>query len=291
METYWNPQQLVYQYIHAYFNIFQQNCIPLKSVKLSFQKNHQSKSAMQKIERKNDVPQQEKQQSIRALYQKYAQQDVYIFGNGPSLFKVKLEDFKDKICFGINYSFEVMPYMDYILVHEVETYNSIKNVLPNNKLLLPETLVRHHFGDGRVEKGPHRIATTNKEAWIYPIQNPYQKNINAKNVCLNKEATIFTWSTTTHSAIHLAAYMGAKNIFLIGVDYKLFPNGKVHFDSKYSSIYGQQKWNANKKHRQGDEWLKKALAEKGGSVRKFKCLLSKPFFYKYDCKKKTCHQM
>ncbi len=203
---------------------------------------------------------------IRELFRRYQGEDIYIFGSGPSLFQADPEEFRDKVCLGINYSFEVMPHMDYILVHEIETYESLVGVVDNSKFLLPEYLFRHTFADGRKPAGPPTIRTRNPQAYIYPIQDPSKKRLEEKALSLDVEARIFTWSTTTHSAIHLAAYMGAKRIFLIGVDYRLYPDGRVHFDARNSAMYGTQRWNVNPKHRQGDLWLAEQLNLKGISL-------------------------
>jgi 2-polyprenyl-3-methyl-5-hydroxy-6-metoxy-1,4-benzoquinol methylase len=276
METYWDPRKLVFQYIHAYFNIIHQDYYAPKNITPLTTQNGSNHSHNGPINGKIKVGARKPKatlcqnhppytasvrrgRSIEELWRKFEGENIYIFGGGPSLLKVNPEDFRDKICFGINYSFEKMPYMDYILVHEIETYESIRQVIDNKKFLLPETLVRHYYADKRNKDSPHRIPTENPEAYIYPIQNPYEKNISAKDIRLTKNANIFTWSCTTHSAIHLAAYMGAKNIFLIGVDYKLFADGKVHFDTNHNLIYGEQNWNVNQKHKFGDEWIAKEL--------------------------------
>lgn len=207
--------------------------------------------------------------SIKELYQRYQGEDIYLFGTGPSLFKVDPAAYEDKICFGINYSFEVMPHMDHIFVHVVETYDAICRVVDNKKLVLPETLVHQWYKEPRKNKRPSRIPTHNTEALIYRIQDPREKNLNKKRISLAEDTDFFTWSCTTHSAIHIAAYAGAKNIYLIGMDYKLFPDGKVHFESKHSKIYGQQNWHALKKHQAGDEWITKKLEILGVNVLHF----------------------
>lgn len=258
MEQYWDPRKLVYRYLTAYFDVFLHNKI---------QENKEPESIVPTPVTSPSIPvvkssPPSKKYNITELHQQYADKVIYLFGGGPSLFEVNPKDFKDKICFGINYAFEVMPYIDYHFVHVIETYEAIRKVVDNRKLILPETLVRQWYRERGRNRRPHRIKTENEQAYIYPIQNPYERRIHKKHLSLDKEAAFFTWSTTTHSAIHAAAYMGATTIYLIGVDYCLYPNGKVHFESKHSPIYGQQNWDTNQKHRQGDEWLASKLQEK-----------------------------
>lgn len=278
MEEYWDPSKLVFHYIHSYFNLMGQNddlkngsrYLPLhddqeKSSETEFKAfiSNNTLSMPKGTVINGDENKTDKkinpEKSLSQLYKKYEGKDIYIFGTGPSLFRVNPDDFKDKICFGINYSFEVMPHMDYIFVHVIETHETIRRVVDNTKLILPNTLVRQHYRDPAKNILPHRIKTENPEAFIYKIQDPTEKYIDNKHIDFDIDARIFTWSTTTHSAIHIAAYMGAKNIFLVGVDYKLYPDHKVHFKSQYDKNYWKQDWNANNKHREGDIWLANAL--------------------------------
>ena len=284
MEEYWDPRKLVFKYVDAYFNVLLNNKVfsgrnqkPLNGMDLktgatptNMQKPFISTTKSQSLnvdtqspknQALNNSPQPGR--SIKELYKKYEGQDIYIFGTGPSLFDINPEDYKDKICFGVNYSFEVILDMDYIFVHVIETYNIIKKVVDNKKLLLPETLVRQHYTDPAKNMLPNRLRTDNELAYIYPVQDPSEKTLDKKTLKLDPGSSIFTWSTTTHSAIHIAAYMGAKNIYLIGVDYKTFKNGRVHFDSKYDPKYARQDWNALKKHKLGDLWLEKELKNIG----------------------------
>ncbi|HEY3386983.1 MAG TPA: hypothetical protein VGK46_10755 [Saprospiraceae bacterium] len=291
METNWDPRKLIFRYIHAYFNIVFHNKIENRKPTLhltgkqSKPQNVNGKTTMTKVNGTTLVPKIIKpgtskaygnpippEQSIVNLHQQFCGRDIYIFGTGPSLMKQNAENFRDKICLGINFAFEVLPVMTYVMVHDVETYEIIRKIIDNRKLILSETLVNQSStlpGHGHL---PHRIPVQNDQAWIYPIQDPYEKNINNKKLDLQKEASIYTWSTTTHSAIHLAAYMGAKNIYLIGVDYMPYPNGKMHFDTRHSTTYALQKWNKNLKHSQGDEWLQKKLAENGINLKNMSLL-------------------
>lgn len=289
MEENWDPRRLVSNYTQAYFNLLARNTVlPAKlgeiqngritPITVPGKKKRELRASRPQPESiiKRKIVMRTKPKAFRGsgnqgkpiseLYQKYKDQDIYIFGTGPSLLKIDPEDYKDKICFGINFSFEKMPYMDHILVHVVETYEAMKEVVDNQKLLLPETLVHQWYRQRNKIRKPARIPVFNEEAYVYSIQDPYERRIHRKEVSLEEDAEIFTWTTATHSAIHLAAYLGAKNIYLIGVDYELFPNGRVHFDSRYSAIYGAQDWNALAKHREGDHWLNRELSKAGVQV-------------------------
>ena len=212
-----------------------------------------------------EVPAAAVGRSITKLYRKYEDKDIYIFGCGPSLFQIDPERFRDEVCFGINFAFEAMPHIDWHFAHVIETYEAMKKVVDPAKMILPETLVRQ-WNRGQQPILPNRIAPDSPKSYIYPIQDPYSKLLTSKSTAIEKDTSIFTWSCTTHSAIHLAAYMGAKNIYLVGVDYKPFPGGHTHFESKHLPSYGEQSWNAMSKHRKGDHWLANELKKQGVNV-------------------------
>ncbi len=259
MEKHWDPRKLVGQYLDAYYQLAIHGAMT-SPAGLSPADEEEPPPAAAPPSPPARPP---RGRSIQDLYRRHAGEDIYIFGAGPSLLDVDPAPFKDKICFGVNFSFEVMPYMDYIFVHVIEVYEAIKDVVDNQKLVLPETLVRQWRRDRTKVKSPSRVMVDHPDAYVYPIQDPGERrDFSRKELGLEPDSRIFTWSTTTHSAIHLAAYMGAKNIYLIGVDYRLFPDGRVHFDSRYYPYYGRQTWHALKKHRQGDEWLAQELARR-----------------------------
>ena len=120
------------------------------------------------------------------------------------------------------------------------------------------------YRDPRKRNETGRKPASCPDALVYPIQDPSQRHLSHKHVSLDIGARLFTWSTTTHSAIHAAAYMGASRIYLIGMDYRPFASGSVHFDSRYFADYSRQDWNALRKHQQGDEWLAHQLKRAHG---------------------------
>lgn len=287
MELHWDPRKLVQRYLKVYFDLMlfnqiqsaEESEVPLHAspVKLSAPKGAPPPLRNKPLVQTKTAPVAEhkhafaapqsngnlRSQSIQALYQKYQGQTIYVFGTGPSLFQADPAFFEDKICFGINFAFEIMPHIDYHFAHVIECYELMRTLVDNKKLVLPETLVRQWHREPAKRLGPNRMPVENPEAFIYPIQDPRLNNLSMKHLSLKQNASIFTWSTTTHSAIHLAAYMGAKKIRLIGVDYQTYPNGKVHFNSKLSPEYSNQDWNANRKHQQGDRWLTGQLYARG----------------------------
>ena len=268
MEQHWDPKRLCKIFIDCYENVMDSGSVYTPTLK--FQKTNvlpksAGKTVVQNVNRIAS-PMNSVQKQVGTLYQKYFGRDIFIFGTGPSLFKINPDKFKDKICLGVNFAFEIMPHIDYTLIHVKEVFEAIKDHIPATQLILPETLVSQWGNSGKRRSFPNRVNTPNIPAYIYPIQNPNIKSLDQKRISLGKTAPIFTWSTTLHSATHIAAYLGARRIFLIGVDYQPYPNGNVHFDSKFYPYYGKQKWQTFKKHKGGDIWIEKKLEELGVSV-------------------------
>ena len=98
-----------------------------------------------------------------------------------------------------------------------------------------------------------------RDAYYYNIMSPF---IDLEEKCLRdldiNVDDVFCYSTTTHSAIHIGAICGARNIYLIGCDYKKFDNGAVHCNTS-SETYSRQEWEVLEKHKKGDMFLKKEL--------------------------------
>jgi hypothetical protein len=195
--------------------------------------------------------------SIKRLH-KSTDKDVVIFCCGPSLLKANPEDFDGMLKFSVNFAYEKMP-SDYVFIHEIETYDRISKARGTPGLILPLGM-NHH-------RSKKRRLLTNKLSLFYKmiINHP---PMDKRSLDLDIDSTMFSDSATTHSAIHVAAYMGAKKIYLVGVDYKNHDNGLPHFKCS-DEIYSSQgprgdKNRPMKSFRKADDWLKKNLKEQHG---------------------------
>ena len=293
MERCWDPQKLIGNYLQSYKNVIcfdslknlegklNHNIPENKITYTSSEPSLQAKKAINtQVQHQGNTPRQPQKKSnkdilpvkdsvhdfklkcgksIGELFQKHQGEDIFIFGTGPSLLKINPDEYINKICFSINYAFEYMPNMDYYFCHVKEVCDILIGRIDNEKLILPETLVGRFYTDRSKIKYKERLETDVEYGYIYPIQDPNERNIERKHIDIEKNTRFFTWSTTTHSAIHVAAYMGAKNIYLIGMDYINYPSGKVHFKSMHDNEYELQDWSANAKHKSGDIWLAERL--------------------------------
>ena len=136
-------------------------------------------------------------------------EDIYILASGKSVDFISNDFFDNKIVIGINQAYKKVK-CKYLLRKE---YKMLENVIKLN----PESI---HF----VSKG--NCGGNNNINLNYVIKNKLKNvvvyrhnpnNHNVPNLLPKPNQLVVSYSTIT-TGIHLAAYMGAKNIILVGHD-------------------------------------------------------------------------
>lgn len=199
---------------------------------------------------------------IEQLHKRFAGRDILVLGCGPSLQSLDMAPYRDHLVLGVNFAFEKVERVDFNLFHAFEPLAAARGALDPGRLILPATLVRRPGCGDATE----RVPTAVPGAYIYPLQNPSIRDPRRKTVGLERSARILSWTSVAHSAIHLAAYMGARAIVLEGMDCRPFPDGRVHFDTPLMPEYGEQAWSANAKHAIGIDWVSQQLRAQGIQV-------------------------
>tara|TARA_B110000037_G_C16960405_1_gene440707 strand:+ start:34 stop:699 length:666 start_codon:yes stop_codon:yes gene_type:complete len=188
--------------------------------------------------------------------------DIYIIASGKSLDFIDNSFFNNKITIGIN-----QVYKKFITTYLVrKEFKLLDEILKKNLKLI-------HF----ISKGEHGGNNNNNIFIVNKYKN--NKNIIIYNHNINNHLVeqlpddnklLVSYSTIT-TGIHLAAYMGAKNIILVGHDCGTLngePNFKgYHTDSTYKIAHknGKKDYiNWLKKIENGTIKLKKLLKEKYG---------------------------
>jgi len=151
--------------------------------------------------------------SITELRNKYIGEDIYILASGPSLNHIDNSFFDNKLTIGVN-RVGLFIKCDYIVTKDSVGFDIItKDSLGTPKILL----AKYETGD------PGRKLNNLKGPNIYmfdhfakPNQQPQIHKI-TKDVPTNSDKLVVSFSTIT-TAIHAAAYMGAKNIVISGHD-------------------------------------------------------------------------
>jgi hypothetical protein len=154
-------------------------------------------------------------------------QDIYIIASGPSLDFINPSFFDNKITIGINQVYKkVRP--TYLLRKEAQLIESITQEIPN---------IIHFISNGSSgsQKNDNKttcetLLTQNENLKICCFE--HNKNIHTLPDILPEKGIVVSYSTIT-SAIHLAAYMGAKNILLIGHDCGSLDN-KINFNGYHT---------------------------------------------------------
>lgn len=141
-------------------------------------------------------------------------EDVWIAGAGPSMNFINMDFFEDKITFAINSMFErikanftIMTDMDFI-----------EDALNNDN-----TVIASKYDGANEHRGLNNSISENLIIFQHIKREGSKLELNGDFFykCLNsigKDDNIFVGCGTLVSSMHVAAYMGAKNIILCGND-------------------------------------------------------------------------
>jgi ADP-heptose:LPS heptosyltransferase len=174
--------------------------------------------------------------SIKELKNIHKGEDIYVIASGPSLNHIQPSFFNNKITIGVNQAYRKLDCTYLVRKEKSKLKYSIENT--KSKVICSE------FSHG----GKHVKNTEGMEQldfyYFKHFQNRF-KNIEFKK--LTNDMIVVSYSTIT-SAMHVAAYMGASNLILVGHDCGLI-NDKHVFDGYYESISETpwKDWNDYKK--------------------------------------------
>ena len=145
-------------------------------------------------------------QSILSLENKHLGEDIYILAAGKSVDFYPKNFLDDRIVIGVNHTWKMFDV----------TYSVFKEMdgKPNVPLIMP--------------KHSHGLSATplNEADYIFEHNHNECAEIKFDGVHPYGEKIIVSWSSIT-SAIHLAAFMGARAVFLIGHDCATLDNYQI----------------------------------------------------------------
>jgi len=141
--------------------------------------------------------------------------DIYILANAPSIKELNLSKLKDKVTIGMNANplleREFGFISDYYVVsdqrfleHPIKRKMAIEMLNPSTKRVFKSALKDY---DNKTENKTYYVRTLGKNGFSFNLQKGY-----------------YFGATTSMLAIQLAAYLGAKNIYILGMDLRY--NGK-----------------------------------------------------------------
>ena len=141
-------------------------------------------------------------QSIKSLENQYAGEDIYVIGAGKSGDFIDPEFLKDRIAIGVNQSHRRFKHLKYIIKKDGVSAEDLATGIP--------TIVSAYECGSFIDK-------KNNGDYFFSHDINKHINISINNLHPDGDHIIVSYSTIT-SAMHIAAFMGAKTIFLIGHD-------------------------------------------------------------------------
>ena len=145
-------------------------------------------------------------QSILSLENKYKGRDIYVVGGGKSVDFYPKSFFDGRIVIGVNQASRVVP-CNFIVRKEHATVEGDVPVIAS----------KHKFGSLRMGLNGTEADPRLKTNYYFDHHDNGIAEINTEGLHPNGDKIVVSWSTIT-SAIHMAAFMGAKSIFLLGHD-------------------------------------------------------------------------
>lgn len=146
-----------------------------------------------------------KPEPITELEGIYRGHDVYVIGSGPSAGYIEPEFFNNKYCLGVNNVWMRFP-VDYVVRKE---FNMSQHTnVPRN---VPLIMAKHHCGVLAYDQNKF-----DRGMW-YTFEHENNDVHDVDLDVIGTDKIVVSFSTIT-SAMHLAAYMGAENIILVGHD-------------------------------------------------------------------------
>ncbi len=136
-------------------------------------------------------------QGISFLKDAHRGRNVYVVGGGKSLDYYPKDFFKNKIVLAVNQASRIVP-ATYIVRKEFSGHSDVP-------------VIASRYVAGCIDGG------LNRADYLFDHNHNTCSTINISDLHPKGDKIIVSWSTIT-SAIHLAAFMGASNIFLVGHD-------------------------------------------------------------------------
>jgi len=174
--------------------------------------------------------------SHKQLKNKHINSDIYVVGSGASLNHIDKTFFDNKIVIGINRVVKSVP-CNYIVSKDARGFKELHDFMGNAEVVISK-------GESGQLQQPNK---PNFDCYIFdhvPFAGP---NCLPNLSIIGSDNIVISYSTIT-SGIHLAAYMGAKNIILVGHDCGSI-DGELTVKNYYDkispvqgSLAGYEKW-------------------------------------------------
>lgn len=181
-------------------------------------------------------------ETIKSFKNIHKDEDIFIIASGKSLDYYDLSFFDDKILIGVNQVYKKID-CDYLVRKETKF---LKESLDTGSIVIVS-----EYDSGNLNSGEHKLNTNKiQHENLYYFKHADNKHTEIDISVFGTDYIVVSYSTVT-SAMHIAAYMGAKNIILVGHDCGTL-NSEMSFRGYYKGIQDTpwRNWGEYKK------WLK-----------------------------------
>lgn len=153
-------------------------------------------------------------QSITELRNRHKKIDIYVLCAGPSVNFIDTSFFDNKIIIGLNRIWASF-LCDYSLhKHEYTVQDALNNIVNVSEIIVPKHDCACTTKKELKFDNDNYYQYTHKQGRFEDKVRSFQENLDA----LGKDDDLFSSQSTVTTGLHLAAYMGAKNIILVGHD-------------------------------------------------------------------------
>lgn len=164
------------------------------------------------------------QKNIKEIKNIHSNQDIWVLAAGPSMNYLSPSFFENKITIGVNRICKFFD-CDYIVAKDGRGFSEILDTVHDKTELI---LSKHESGN------PYQnLNTCEKDHYIFDHPAKPAEKPDLSCIDKNQDRIVVSFSTIT-SAIHIAAYLGAKNIIICGHDC-----GTIDGDSTVKEYYGK----------------------------------------------------
>src|SRR3990167_328057 len=160
---------------------------------------------------------------ITGLKGKEQGKEIYVMGSGPSMDKIDPESLRDKITIGCNRIHKRFPCSYIVHIHQIFAEDIPKESIP--------VMSEHDAG--------YFLHLNNLDRSFYFFKHYSNHDHSIDYRSLDEDDKLVVGSSVIHSAIHLAHYLGASKIIILGHDCKS-EGAKTHFNGYNDNLV--MKW-------------------------------------------------
>ena len=182
--------------------------------------------------------------TLESFKDKYKEETIWVLGSGGSLDYLDPSFFNDKICIGVNFVGKVFDLLNY---YTFSHYHEDSQQMASSSSFVFTPRKQHGNAEEWVGEVPDNVVLFDTHAGQPGASfDPFGKD--------NPIHGLIIGASGIHGAMHLAAYMGAKHIVLVGADCGVL-NGKHRFTGY---VQGDNPWELyNVQLGTMKRWLKK----------------------------------